>query len=243
MFEANLLIHLESFDWPDLSIDRSDQLNNLSLAVDYINNNNDKIYSHPNGFTYKMPWGFFYDIFSFDGEFKNMFCPWLTHDFQKILLKLFNRTVTPQTSHNITDMDGEFANENNGMLGVCNLTVNKYVFDPSTWHALHSLYVKDNPTTRTKCFKYFKKFYKPELTVDANSIKTLIRRRLAHDCFERLDTPTYTEDDQTLHGERVQMHFKNGSALNINGEWKHGTFNIPKEAKEQLIEWGFLLPD
>ncbi len=75
------------------------------------------------------------------------------------------------------------------------------------------------------------------LKVAPNQIQTLIKKGQTESVFKRLDSPKVL-------GEQLHMHFKDDdeSALNIDGSWKHGNYNIPTSAKEQLREWGFIVP-
>ena len=83
---------------------------------------------------------------------------------------------------------------------------------------------------------YFHEFFIPILTIKAGSLKESIRRGREHRIFKRLDLPSVVENDITLHGEQIQMHFNDTgrSALNMNGEWKHGGFSIPIQAIENV---------
>jgi hypothetical protein len=76
-----------------------------------------------------------------------------------------------------------------------------------------------------------------QLKVSPNHIQTLIKRDQTESVFKRLDSPK-------ILGEQLHMHFKDDdeSALNIDGSWKHGNYNIPAAAKDKLREWGFIVP-
>jgi hypothetical protein len=73
--------------------------------------------------------------------------------------------------------------------------------------------------------------------VTAGGINNLIELKQTHIFFKRVDTPK-------IFGEQMHIHLndKNKSALNLDGSWKHGKCEIPTEAKEILIGWGFTLP-
>jgi len=76
------------------------------------------------------------------------------------------------------------------------------------------------------------------LKVSANQIQQLINTNQTESIFRRIDMPK-------ILGEQIHIHFKdeNESALNVDGTWKHGGFNIPNDAKEELLNWGFILPN
>lgn len=246
MNKANLLIHLESFGWNDLALDRSRILDDLAVAFDLIMEQEDDIFSHPQCYNYQLDWGFFHEIFSFDEEERQVFTGWLTDGHQKTLIDIWNRSVTERLSSNLEELDDEFLNANNGLFG-CRMEMvqNRHVYNDLSWKELHQAFVKANPGLRETHFEYFKNFYIPELAESANHINIRITRGQTHEIFNRLDTPNYTQNNYTLHGEQIHMHFNDNSrsALNIDGTWKHGGFEIPHDACDQLINWGFLLPD
>jgi hypothetical protein len=43
-------------------------------------------------------------------------------------------------------------------------------------------------------------------------------------------------------GEQPHIHFSDGSALNMDGTWKHGGRALTNEEKEFLREWGWNIP-
>jgi len=240
--QANLLIDLNSFGWNDLSINRSTQIDNLILAVDKIEDNEDTIYNHPESFNYKLDWGYFHELQIFDDELRKGFVPWLTHDQQTFLRKLFRRPISPEPSRTLLQLADEFPGENNGLLRCGGDEELQCVKCEKTWYALHSLYVNGNLHIQDVDLVYFKRFYKPRLLVAANSIRDRIRSGQEHEIFKRLDVPQ-TEDGQMIHNQKIHIHLDaNNSALNIDGTWKHSSCQIPKEAQERLKEWGFLLP-
>jgi hypothetical protein len=245
MNEANLLVDVESFHWTNLSIDRSMEMDKLILAMDKISENGDNIYNHPAWLNLQLHWGFFYEILNFGEEERLVFAPWLSRDYQITLVKLFNRAISQRPSYNLVDLNNEFPDDNNGLLGLNATVRNLYVSCDITWFELHANFVKNHYEIRETHFKHFKKFYQPELRIDANQINHNIDTGKMHPLFKRLDKPTHVMDKETLHGEKIQMHFndKDKCALNIDGTWKHKSFDLPKDVKNQLIELGFILPD
>lgn len=244
MCNANLLLHIESFDWDDLTLDRSNQMDDLDLVIEQALD--DMIYGHPNCFNFLLSWGLFHELLVLDEEERRVFTGWLSHAHQITLINLWNRSITPKSSFTLDDLENEFQNSNNGMLGLdVPVQHNKQVFCKNSWIEFHRAYVKSNPELRRTNLEYFRKFYVPELRETPNQINALIRRQRVHQIFDRLDGPTQVNDEITLHAEQFHMHFRDNeqSALNIDGTWKHGGFNIPLEACQQLEEWGFLLPE
>jgi len=234
MSKANLLIHIESFSWDILTVNRTTELNDLAIVINAIKNKEDVIYSHPDTYLIKLSWGDLYKILSFDEETRRMSCSWLSHDHQKTLIKLFSHSISKRPSYNINDLDEEFVNGINGMLGIDSTVANKYVYNQSSYDALRAYYLKPEP-----------EIFRHALIVPGNEINGLIVRNQTHPIFKRLDLPKQIEDQKTLHGEQIQIHFndKNKSCLNIDGTWKHGSFIIPEEVKEILRAWGFSLPN
>ncbi len=68
-----------------------------------------------------------------------------------------------------------------------------------------------------------------------NQLNDEIRRGLAPDGIERVDTPK-------VPGEKFHVHFDDGSALNVEGTWKHGSRLLNRAQREWLIENGWTLP-
>jgi hypothetical protein len=68
-----------------------------------------------------------------------------------------------------------------------------------------------------------------------NQINQAIRRGQAPRGLVRVDTPRVPH-------EQVHMTFDNGAALNIDGTWKHGSYNITRAQREYLEENGWVVP-
>ena len=244
--KANLLLLLESFRWDDLEFDRSDIMEDLILAFNCVVENDDRIFGHPNSYNFSLNWGFFHELLAFDEEELNVFTGWFTDTYQKTLINLWSRSTSDRPSSELSELDSEFPDYNNGLLG-CHVEneVDRFVFNCKTWEKLHQDYVKRNLILRKSKIGYFRRLYIPALTISANQINESISKGLAHSIFRRVDLPNYLDEETTLHGEKVHMHFNDsaGSSLNIDGTWKHGGFDIPTDAYEPLEDWGFLLPE
>jgi len=244
--KANLLVDINSFYWDDLSVDREQAMDDLILAFDCILEQEDIIWGHPQCYDFLLNWGYFHEILTLDDDERNNRIPWLREDHQRTLINIWSRKPTQELASNLEELDIEFANYNNGHFGCGRgLHGTRYVHDDNSWLKLHQDFVSSNPSLRATHYAYFKKFYIPQLTVSANQINDKIQKHQVHNIFRRLDIPTQVDNENTLHGEQIQMHFNDssGSALNIDGTWKHGRFEVPAEACDKLIEWGFLLPD
>ncbi|MEO6038358.1 MAG: hypothetical protein ABIQ93_08095 [Saprospiraceae bacterium] len=244
---ANLLLHIESFAWQDLTLNRAIEMDDLILAVAKADELEDTIYGHPDAYNPHLGWGTINDLLTYSEEEYSVFTKgWFTHNHQKILIKLW-RNATPGAARNLEELENEpdFKSTNNGLLGCLFQPLpHRMVYDETSLEKLHRDYVSQNPDLRKTHPSYFYRHYRPTLRISSNSINVLIRRQQTHTCFLRIDEPTIGHDGQPLHGEKTQMHFNdpNLSCLNIDGNWKHGGFDIPQVAKTQLEDWGFILP-
>ncbi len=244
---ANLLVHLESFAWHDLTIDRAIDMDDLILAVDQAETWEDKIYGHPDAYNPQLGWGTIDDLLYCTEEECRLFTEgWFRNDHQKILIKLW-RNATPGQAKGLQEMEQEnaFKGQNNGLIG-CRYDSRppKMVYNEASLSNLHAAYTASNPALRKISPAYFYLHYQPVLSISAAGVNDKIDKKQVDSCFKRLDVPTLGPDGQVLHKEQVGMHFndKANSCLYIDGTWKHGGFIIPKSAKIALEAWGFLLP-
>jgi hypothetical protein len=242
--QSHLLVHLESFAWQDLAHDRTDDLERYGQAVVAARNHKDEIYLHPDFWALELPWGPFSTLLS---EQK---AGWLFpgSKAQRLLLDFLMYSVvqvSPRPARNIGELKGDFEGQNCGLIG-CAMPLppaEEWVFDEESWQQFHQNFVWHNPQLRTSAPTYFYQHYHPALRVPPAQIRDWIGKQ-SNTWFDRLDTPVTDADGQFQHSGKIEMHFKDKakSCLNIDGTWKHGGFDIPKEAKEHLEEWGFVLP-
>ena len=75
----------------------------------------------------------------------------------------------------------------------------------------------------------------PKKVPSANQLNAAIRRGQAPRGIERIDVPK-------IKGEQLHVHFKDGSALNIDGTWKHGTKALTQDETEWLLANGWTSP-
>ncbi len=68
-----------------------------------------------------------------------------------------------------------------------------------------------------------------------NQLNSEIKQGQAPKGMKRVDTGKIT-------GEQTHVHFKDGSALNKDGSWKHGQSHLSNEAKKWLTDNGWTLP-
>jgi hypothetical protein len=239
---ANFLIDIDSFAWNDLESSRAGDLDNLILAVDKIDEHGDRIYGHPSGYSLTVGICNIYELFTMEDEIRNEFVPWLRHDHQKFLMKLFARQTSPRPSLTLPQLNNEFPEDANGLLRCGAPSTTEVVICDVTWLNFHSNFVNTNLQIRTVNFTYFKQYYKPRLLVAANEIRGLIRKQQVDSIIQRLDDPPLVAGIP-VHMQQVHVHFSDGSALNIDGTWKHGNRELPPHICELLVEWGFILPN
>jgi hypothetical protein len=77
---------------------------------------------------------------------------------------------------------------------------------------------------------------KPPAPASANKLKKQVERGQAPKSVERVDI------GNIKYGEQSHIHFKNGSALNRNGSWKHGYKSLTNAEKKWIIKNGWTLP-
>jgi hypothetical protein len=249
---ANLLAYKDTFFWEDASTDRGINIQELNSAIIDARNWGDSLYKTPDLFEIELEWGDFFEfIYSvgYDEKARKERYPWMTSIQHQTLIGLlsFFKITTPLNAIHLDALKEEYPREVNSMVGLyCDRLDNTYVYDQSSWERLHSAYVESfDRAKRIEEREYFQNFFAPGLRATPNQINQMIEKKQVNHIFLRLDVPKQGTDGTVLHNEKVQMHFadKKKSALNIDGTWKHGGLVIPDEACEQLIQWGFLLPE
>jgi RHS repeat-associated protein len=75
----------------------------------------------------------------------------------------------------------------------------------------------------------------PSSLPSPNQLNELIKKGKAPAEIIRVDTPKVL-------GEQLHIHFADGSALNIDGTWKHGGFKLTGKQMEWLKQYGWKLP-
>ena len=77
---------------------------------------------------------------------------------------------------------------------------------------------------------------KPAKNKSPNQLNKSIERGQAPRGIVRVDTPK-------IKNEKLHVHFDDGSALNIDGTWKHGGRDLTRSQKKWLQDNGWKLPD
>ena len=75
----------------------------------------------------------------------------------------------------------------------------------------------------------------------SNIRQDIANGKILPNVFKRLDSQIKTDSNgKAIHGQQIHIHFKNGSALNLDGSWKHEpkkekNEHIPPEAQAYLL--------
>ncbi len=80
-------------------------------------------------------------------------------------------------------------------------------------------------------------YYRMANKKSVNQMNQDLRSHPAGRTIDRIDPACPERFDRFIHA-----HFKDGSALYINGEWKHGSKKLTNVEKEWLQENGWTLP-
>jgi len=244
---ANLLSYKPSFLWEDTTIDRGESINNLNLTIQRVKEYKDEIFKTPDFEDINLTWGNFFEFVyghGFDAEQRITRFPWMTqiqHTTLVYMLGSFKNT----TVLNAVDLEmirEELEGTNCGNIGFdCTPKPESFVCCVNSLDELHRKFVSNfNYVQRCQNFRYFKKFFLPELTISLNQIQNGIETGKYPKDIIRID-------DAKVVGEKVHIHFggRYPCALNIDGTWKHPNdkYKIPVDCREVLCRIGFLLPD
>ena len=248
----NLLTYKESFLWEDSAVNRSQSIRKLNEAIITSSEYDDSHYKTLDFNLLEVSWGNLMEFvfcYGFDEEQRVSRFPWMSQIEHTTLVNIYSflKNATVFKSNNPKEFENELGQQRSGLMGFeLEKPQEKYVSCKVTLNKFHSEYASTfNRVQRNQNIKYFNEHYVVALKEDPNTINSLIRKKLVHPLFERLDIPKNDSTGQTLHGESIQMHFsdKKRSYLNISGKWKHEGFDLPKDVCDQLISWGFLLPE
>ncbi len=241
---GNLLTYKSSFEWEDSITDRSTFIENLTNAITEARTFGDRVFRTPDLHNLELSWGNFFNAL-YNPEERQLRFPWLTDTLLNAITQILNvcQSTTPDNAANLNDLTGEFINENNGAIGFhYNPVPNPFVHDLNSWNEFHKSYVTNNINVRRNNYEYFRRFYVPTLTMTVAQIQHAIGAGHAP-YIVGINAPVHIENDNTLHHEKIHIHFTDGSALNIDGTWKHGNSDIPNAACIVLEGWGFMLPE
>lgn len=248
---GNLLTFNRTFQWDDSTIDRGEAIKNLNAAI-LKSKEYDELFKTIDFDKIETSWGNLMEFvfeYGWDETVRHQRFPWMTqlqHTTLVYILSSFKNT-TALNSSNLISLSAEFPGENCGHIGFKQNDIeDEYVSCENTLKSFHTKYVMTfNRNERLENKKYFYDFHQPNYELDINPINQLIRKGGLNALIVRIDKESYDPQGNLLHGERIQVHFndRNKCALNIDGTWKHHSFNLPNDVCDKLIEWGFILPE
>ncbi|MGN6178972.1 MAG: hypothetical protein ACTHNW_07310 [Mucilaginibacter sp.] len=248
---GNLLTRNSCFVWTDKIIDRSQAINDLNDTLKSARAEGDKIFRTPN--FHETGWNCLFEDLWTTGNFPSFkaLYPWIKPTSYQTLIQIFPLLgkPTPEGAAGWTSFNAELPSPKS-MIGFHqDPCPDPLVYNEPTWKAFHGQYVKTlSYAERSKQFKYFKKFFIPDLTQTAAQINDDIDRGRYKKVFERIDNPPLNAG-VPAHEQQIHVHFtkvsKKKIALNIDGTWKHpdDKYAMSVKVKEILSAWGFLLPD
>jgi hypothetical protein len=242
---GNLLSYKQSFCWDNTNADRGASILDLNDALDTARSFGDLIFRSSDFFGATIGDSDFFQFIyetQYDEKKRQEVLPWLTqlqHNTLIYLLSFFQNT-TSDGANSLADLYTEFPDDNNGLVGLaCDNNPDRYVKCVPSWRKWHSNYVMENALLRHENYSYYKEFHDGELATPLNQIQQQISNNQVDDFFDSIHTPKIPH-------EKIHIHFINGSALNIDGSWKHlndkKDKKIPLNARKQLLDWGFVLP-
>jgi len=147
-YQSHLLVHLESFAWHDLTIDRTNDIEKYGQAVVAAMTHKDKIYLHPDFWTLELPWGLFSTLL------EEQKAPWLfpgSIAYQLLCNNLLFSVVqvSPTPARTLDELKKDFKGQNCGLIG-CAMTISpkeEWVFDGISWTEFHLRFVSRYPHT------------------------------------------------------------------------------------------------
>jgi len=150
MKTANLLIDCDSLNFNSPDIDLSSSLEDFFLARDRARSSGDSLFNSPELWNMlivaeNQTKQTYLEIILNPAKTISIF-PWLRQPHRQLLISLINYgRTTAKSSTNLGELEIEFVDENNGILGVGNNDTSKRVFDVASWFQLHSVYLKEHP--------------------------------------------------------------------------------------------------
>ncbi len=140
MRPANLLIHAQSYQWK-LDFDQTAYIDHFQIAYEAASLARDKIFSTSDFESLSN----FIEIICDFKRAKSIY-PWLRLNHQQFIVnQLLYRFPTPNRSKNLSDLEDEFLNANNGILLIGYLKEKKYISNENSWFKLHYEYLAANP--------------------------------------------------------------------------------------------------
>lgn len=248
---ADFLALSRSFDFSDYQRDRNQDITDLNEAIITSNKIKDrKFYSSRFFEETELSGKFFQTLWKYSSnngyvDFKRDF-PWINQLEYQALFNFPNFfSSSPNNSNDLKQLNvstGEICS----WIGFFLEISEELIYDKQSLITFHNKIAANfSRQQRLVHPEYFRDYYIPKLKFSLNQINDEIKKGKYHQMFLRIDAPSIDPNGQTLHQEKIQMHFKDNksSALNIDGTWKHGSFELNEDVCEQLVSFGFILPE
>lgn len=124
----NLLLNIEDFRWPNISVDRSSCLENFAELLEILSDEEDESWQHPDIYTLCYPWGCVHD-FIYSHDFltaQSLTGGWMQHKHYQTLKNIWKRCKNQNDPlcRTLAELNGsaEFGNRLNGVLACSNTT-------------------------------------------------------------------------------------------------------------------------
>jgi hypothetical protein len=144
MRPANLLIPNSTYVWQNPGEDLSESINIFQLAFEKVARNEDQLFCMPDLWEQSINDEVFIQVLANYDSAVTMF-PWLLQSQQRFLIDtLLNYPLNAANSFTLEELDIEFEEENNGIMQLGASEERRYVYDETSWYALHWGYLGTN---------------------------------------------------------------------------------------------------
>jgi hypothetical protein len=134
---VNFLVNADSFRWIVPTENRSNCIDDLTIALALIFNNGQRLWGHPDAHDLNLSWGNFHEVIVYNQDLASIRAsiPWIRHDHIKTLLRMWSSKCTPEQSRTLVELNSEFVGELNGLFGCqTNPITPGLVFDIVSWN-------------------------------------------------------------------------------------------------------------
>ena len=144
MRPANLLIPNSTYVWQNPEEDLSDAINNFQLAFEKVAWNEDQLFRMPDLWEQNINGEVFIQVLA-NYDLAVLMFPWLLQSQQRFLIDtLLNYPLNAASSFTLEELEIEFEEENNGIMQLGASEEQRYVYDETSWYALHWGYLGTN---------------------------------------------------------------------------------------------------
>jgi hypothetical protein len=189
---GNLLTYLESIKWENTELDRGRSIMQLNDAILQARKKEHSVYSHPDLYYLALSWGSFFNFLWNEGRDDSQRIarfPWLTQIQYDTLCKIFYSLGPPtnKPSRNLTELEDEFANNNNGLIGFeINPNLEKFVFNIESLCQWEIAYLKNH--TEYIDWENCGHDYLPELKKTNELLDSEIKKYIKEEEIEKIRT-------------------------------------------------------